>query len=394
MGNMPLGATGGSYDNLRVDTQIAIGSEIFTEITVKEVVLGESLLTPGLQTAVTLQSFVYADQPKIWGSYKNQPLVITMNQPATKYSMFVNQQLYRIDNRELDINVGQTETLTLHACDQSLLNDAQSLVSKSWKCTMPSEVVNYVLQSCAGVRNAVIDNAGPARDYIAENIHPFQVVAQQANVALYEGNDPSFLHYMTYENFGTHYFRALKKLEGGSPVVTYASSEGADVDLADGGAAINFSFPCDFDYLSDLLNGLEGGNSVSTINPFNQGGSLFGGSIGGCGIGKGNHKTAITNSGSSEQQNSCNMGVEQYLLLRQARMGLLEKDKIAFRITVPWNPRLHVGQIIGFTWPGKGRNAGVPMYGSGSYLVVALKHNIQLGGYATTTLDCITGNVG
>ena len=88
------------------------------------------------------------------------------------------------------------------------------------------------------------------------------------------------------------------------------------------------------------------------------------------------------------------MGVEQYLLLRQARMGLLEKDKITFRITIPWDPNRHVGQIIDFKWTGKGKNKSTPMYGSGSYIVVALKHNIQLGGYATTTLDCITGNSG
>ena len=325
-------------------------------------------------------------------------MTISMNQPEAGYTMQVSQQLYRIDNRQLDINVGQTETLTLHACDQSLLNDAQSLVSKSWKCTMPSDIVKNVLQSCADVQNAVVDSAGPARDYIAENIHPFQVVAQQANVALYEGNDPSFLHYMTYENLGTHYFRALGKLIKQAPYLTFSSSQGVSLDFANGGAAISFSFPCDFDYLSDLLNGIDVGgmpmNTLSTINPFNQAGSLFGGNIGACGIGKGNHKTAITNSGSSHQQNGCDMGVEQYLLLRQARMGLLEKDKIALRMTVPWNPNLHVGQVIGFHWGGKSDSGGASIYGSGSYLIVALKHNIQLGGYGTTTVDCITGNIG
>ena len=391
-------STGGSYDKLRIDTLVGIEGQTFSDVVVKELMLGESLLTPGLQTAVTLQSFVYSSQPKIWGDYKNKPMTITMNQPDAGYSMEVSQQLYRIDNRELDFTIGQTETLTLLACDQSLLNDAQSLVSKSWKCTMPSDIVNYVLQSCAGAQNAVVDNAGPARDYIAENIHPFQVVAQQANVALYEGNDPSFLHYMTYEDLGTHYFRALGKLIKQSPTLVFSASQGTSLDFATGGAAISFSFPCDFDYLSDLLNGIDVSgnpmNTLSTINPFNQAGSLYGGSIGGCGIGKGNHKTAITNSGSAHQQNGCEMSVEQYLLLRQARMGLLEKDKIALRLTVPWNPNLHVGQMIGFHWGGKSNSDGASIYGSGSYLIVALKHNIQLGGYGTTTVDCITGNIG
>jgi len=388
---------GGSYDSLRINTLIGIEGQTFSDVVAKELILGESLLTPGLQTAVTIQSFVYGSQPKVWGNYKNSNVSITMSQSGSGYNMDVEQKIYRIDNRELDFTIGQTESLTLHACDQSLLDDAQSLVSKSWKCAMPSDIVKNVLQSCANVEDVSnVDSAGPARDYIAENIHPFQVVAQQANVALYNGNDPSFLHYMTYENLGTHYFRALGKLIDQSPFLVFSASQGTSLDFATGGAAISFSFPCDFDYLSDLLNGIDVNgspmNTLSTINPFNQAGSLFGGNIGECGIGKGNHKTAITNSGSSHQQNGCDMGVEQYLLLRQARMGLLEKDKIALRLTVPWNPLLHVGQVIGFVWEGKGSSEGVPLYGQGSYLIVALKHNIQLGGYGTTTLDCITGN--
>ena len=395
---------GGSYDKLRVDAEIGISGQTFNDITVKEIILGESLLTPGLQTAVTLQSWVYSDPQKIWFDYKDKEMTISLRDGSgfSGRSMYINQRLYRIDDRELDINVGQTETLTLHACDPTLLNDAKSLISKSWKCTMPSEVVSYALRSCAGAQNLRISNAGPARDYIAENIHPFQVIAQQCNAALYDGNDPSFLHYMTYEGMsastgqGTHYFKSLGEMIKGSPMMTYSTSEG-NGDLYNLDIVISFSFPCVFDYLSDLLNGVGIGNSLSTINPMVQSANLFGGSSGGCGMGQGNHKTAISNSGTAGQQNSCNMGVEQYLLLRQARMALLEKDKIALRLTVPWNSNLHVGQMIGFSWTYKSGDKilrGTPIYGSGSYIIVALKHNIQLGGFATTTLDCITDLTG
>jgi hypothetical protein len=54
-------------------------------------------------------------------------------------------------------------------------------------------VVSDVLVNCAGAINPDIEPSLPARDYIAENIHPFQVVNQQAEVALAGGNDPSFL---------------------------------------------------------------------------------------------------------------------------------------------------------------------------------------------------------
>jgi hypothetical protein len=398
----------GSYDPTLVNAQVAINGITFDDITVKEVTLGESLLTPGLQTAVTIQSFVYSKQPKIWGNYKNQEITIVLSDGNTGQSnrfMMVNQQVYRIDNREMDINVGQTETLTIHACDQSLLDDAKNLVSKSWKCERPSEIVNYVLTSCLGVKDPKVDDAGPARDYIAENIHPFQVIQQQCNVALYNDENPDFLHYMTFENNGTHYFRALKKLEEGTPTKKYSNVDG-DGSTMSYQRAINFSFPCDFDYLSDLLNGIDekgqAFNSVSVMNVMTGAMDLLGGSVGGstggvmggCGIGGGNAKQALTNKGSSGQQNSCDIEVEKYLLLRQARMGLLEKDKISLRLTIPWDPDLHVGMQVRFDHIGKADNQQVPLYGSGDYLVVALKHNIQLGGFATTTVDCIHTNIG
>ena len=115
-------------------------------------------------------------------------------------NMSVRQTTYRLDNRKLINN--NVEEFYIHACDQTLLDNAATLVSKLWKCTSPSTVVRDVLSSCAGAKSLDIESSDPNRDYIAENIRPFQVVAQQANVALAGGNDPSFIHYMTYENFG------------------------------------------------------------------------------------------------------------------------------------------------------------------------------------------------
>lgn len=392
----------GSYDDFLVRCDITIGGLKFNDITVKEVILGESLLTPGLQTAVGLQSFVYSNPIKNWREYKNKTITLDMYD-KTGRQMMVEQKVYRIDERQLDINVASTESLMLHACDQSLLNDAKSLVSKSWKCTSPSDIVDYVLNSCAGANETDIQQSDPSRDYIAENIHPFQVIQQQCNVAL-DGEDPSFLHYMTFENFGTHHFKSLKSLMKGSSQWNFKHSEG-NTDLTDPERILFFGFPCDFDYLTDLLNGIdEDGknmNTLSTFNPVNMamqllgaGGEGSGGAgSGGCGVGAANHKQAISNKGTAQQQNGCETDVEKYLLLRQARMALLDKDKVALRLTIPWNPDLHVGQAINFTWPNKSQNGSGSLFGTGTYLISSLKHNIQFGGFGTTTLDCITRNL-
>lgn len=386
-------------DQNLVDAKISIGGFQFSDMTVKEINMGESLLTPGLQTSVTIQSFIYSDITKNFDQFKNAILGINMSTKAGETAT-IGQTIYRMDNREfMPVNVGQTEEFTIHACDQTLLNDAENLVSRLWKCTSPRTIVNDVLSGCAGAKFIDIQKvSGPSKDYKAERIHPFQVVAQQANVAL-NGDNPDFVHYMTYDiagGPGRHNFRSLSDLCSKSSVRTYTHYE---TGVLSGtaynqhkDAAIAFSFPCDFDYLSDLLNGAgSGGSNLNTGGFFNSvSGAVDTQFQGGCGPGY-NFKASITNKGSSDQY-GCEMEVEQYLLKRQARMALLEKDKVALRLISPWAPNLHAGDIITLNWTNK--KTGAPVYGSGDYLISSLKHNIQLGGYATTTLDCVSRTIG
>jgi hypothetical protein len=370
----------------------------YPQISIKEIVMAESLLTPGLQTAVTIQSSIY-EKVKNFDSWKNQPLTFTLTRPGAM-SLSVNQQLYRLDNRSfMPTNVGQTEEFTIHACDKTTIEDAKSLVSRSWKCTQPGDVVDYVLGSCLNAGSKRIDSGGEGRDYIAENIHPFQVVSQMANMAL-NNDEPDFVHFMTYENQGTHYFQSLKVLSDAGPSMTFKHSEVGLRDntrgYGDPSVVISFMFPCDFDYLSDLLNGLGAGgmnmNTLATFNPVSKMMSMLGGnSMGGCTKGY-NFKAALSNQGtSSDQGTSCNIGVEKYLLKRQARMALLEKDKIALRMLVPFNPYLHAGKTIQFDWTGK---KGEVIYGSGKYLISSLNHTVRFGGFSTTSLECVASTVG
>ena len=173
-----------------VKARIGISGATFNNINIKEIVMAESLLTPGVQTALTLQSFIHTDSPKNFDSYKNKAMTISLQND--RWNAVYSQQIYRLDNRSVvPNNLSPIEEFQVHGCDQSLLNDAKTLVSKSWKCESPKEVVSYAL-GCAGVQNISFPTGSiePSRDYIAENIHPFQVVAQQSNVAHWSG-DPS-----------------------------------------------------------------------------------------------------------------------------------------------------------------------------------------------------------
>ena len=74
-------------------------------------------------------------------------------------------------------------------------------------------------------------------------------------------------------------------------------------------------------------------------------------------------------------------------------MALLDRDKIALRVVLPWSPWLHVGNKIHFHWLNR-YDLSQELYGSGEYLIAHMTHNIQFGGYAVTNLDCITNTFG
>lgn len=399
LAKVDYGFSGGRLNTQSINTTLA-------DLTFREVTLAESLLTPGLQTSMKFHSSVHISG-KDYDELKNSILDIIIDRPVLSAkdmpwnfnsSLAVQQRVYRLSNRKLFNN--NVEELTIQACDDSLLNDARSLVSKTWACgTSPSKVVSDVLSNCLNVSRTDIEDCYNTRSYVAENIHPFQVINEQANVALYDGNDPSFVHYMTYDNLGTHHFRSLASLIRQNPVSSFQYSEtGSASGYAIPTNIMTYSFPCDYDLLSDILNGIDVDgsfiNSLVTFNPSNKILSLFGNKATECGIGGGNIIYPSTNLGSAENQETCNTGIEQYLLRRQARMNLLEQDKISLRLTVPWNPDLHVGKTIEIKLNNKPKtptsDKNILNYGSGNYLIASLVHNIKAGGFATTTMDCIS----
>lgn len=395
------------------------------EVSVREVTLGESLLTPGLQTSVLLNSFLHASPdsagevgpPKNFDDFKNKIMDIRIERELLKdfgmqSILDVSQRIYRLSDRGggKDEN-GKTvlnnsnEQFRVHACDDSLLNDARSLVSQSWKCTAPSDIVSQVLQGCAGVRNLDVEPCTPVRDYIAENIHPFQVVTQQANAALANGNDPSFVHYMTYENGSTHHFRSIYSLTKEDPPIEKPfvfTETGSAAGYGNPYSILIYNFPCDFDLLSDILNGIDvDGSFISSMigsNPMAGTHSLFGNQASMCGLGGGNMNLGKSNYNTEQDQDQCASEIEKYLLKRQARMSLLEQDKIALSLTVPWNPMLHAGKMIDVEFPRKGVESGSGadrlLYGSGRYLIVNLTHTIKSGGFSTTAMECVAQTAG
>jgi hypothetical protein len=386
-----------------VKVSFNVNEILMRELSTVEVILVESLLTPGLQTSIRFHSYLHYPN-KILDGFKNRYMGIQIQRPILKDfgypdTLDVLQRTYRLDNRKLI--APNIEQFTLHACDDSLLNDARSLVSQSWKCVTPTSIVTQVMQQCLGIQGdrMITEASTPARDYIADNIHPFKVIAEQAEVALANSNDPSFLHYMTYENFGTHNFRSLYQLTREQPVAKFTYTEtGNNTGYNYPNSIVAYEFPCDFDLLSDLLNGVDvDGTSIKSIvvtDPAHYQTGLMGNQAIGCGLGGGPVVSGFTNDNNPQDYDSCHMDVQTYLLKRQARMNLIEQDKIALRVTVPWNPILHAGKLIDIEIFDKEIPGNFFLYGSGRYLIVSLTHTIKAGGYALTTMDCVSQTVG
>lgn len=383
--------------DIRVD---GVPSSVMEEVSVREIILGESLLTPGLQTSVKVHSFLHTDVAKNFDLFKNKNITINIDRPILRNNpkMIVNQRIYRIDNRKLINN--QNEQFIIRACDPTQLYDLEALVSKTWKCTTPSDVVSHVLTNCAGVQYLDLEGSNFPRDYSADNIHPFQVVNQQANYAIAGADDPSFVHYMTYglNGEGIHHFRSLSSLSSQSPISSYTYDETSN-SYKNVNGIMTYSFPCDFDLMSDILNGIDAnGNDINSgifFNPWMKSFSLFGTQVTGCGIGAGMIKNAITNMNSATGQDMCPDYSSIYLLKRQGRMALLEKDKVALRLTVPFNTNLHAGQVINIRLYNKNDRTGQTLlYGSGNYLISSMFHQIFIGGLATTTMECVSQTAG
>lgn len=388
---------------------ITVNDNMVEETSLAEIYMTESLLSPVLATSVVFHDT--ATLNKNLDDYKGAFLEMSLRNPNidgsvgdreqeifSSSTLNVRQPIYRIENRTpMNYN---SESFTLQACDDTLLNNARTRISFFWNCTNPGMIAEQVL-ACIGAKDTKIEMPSNIRNYQAQNIHPFQIVAEQADFSVNGQMDPSFLHFMTYRNFGTHHFQSMQSLAQCPPVWSYYYNEKGlnDMQIGDPHNIMQYSFPCEFDLLSDIMNGLDFNPEYKTtmiaVNPFTAAFNLIGGTVGGygCGgIGGVISGSAFTNKGSSEDD-GCETMIEQYLHLRPPRMALLQGDKISLKIVVPFNHKLHAGDMIDVKFYAK-RDGDVD-YGSGNYLIVNMTHNIKPGAamYATTTLECVARSV-
>lgn len=376
------------------------GDPVIQNLTIVEMTVTDSLLAPSTQTTIKINDGMHTFPMKNLDKLGGKKVIIGLKRPILSLmgyndTLTTEQVIYRLaDRKPINDNV---EKYNVHACDATLLTNSSKRVSKSWGCDLPSLITSDVLTKCIGAPRIDVETAGPARPYIAENIHPFQVIAQQADVALYGGDDPCFLHFMSLRNGGTHHFRSLKTLVASAPAFTFRYAEKGTGDVyANPESIITYQFPCDFDVLSDIENGIraDGTEDVSflSINPLDYSRNIYGTGISNCGFGGAVYGSAFTNQTTGPNLGSCEIKSELYLLRRQARLSLLDHDKMALQIVVPFNPNVFAGSVIACEFINK--MDGTPDYGSGTYLVTTATHTVKTNGFGVTMLDCVSRGLG
>lgn len=402
-----------------------LSADLTNQLTISEVSLTESLSLPGLVSTIIVQSATNTDRQnqvttaesqtpiknldeyygKKAGIVADRPIIRDLYGDTLKSTFTTSQTIYRLSNRvKVNYNIEQFQ---LDLCDTSLLYDAKQYISKSWKNVTPDEIVRDVLAPFPNM-NLEIEKVKPKQDYISNFLHPFQIVNQMADLSLSDVNtlDPSLVHFMTYqtikgEDHPTHNYRSLTAMAKQEPVFNFAYSakDTQDLNYSLPSDIMTYSFPLDFDLLSDLLNGVDEtgksfvqmnvlntlSNKISTFGPlFGPVASLF--SV----LGESPWLEA-TNLGTEDIQNSAPMASEQIKILRRARMGLIEQSNLALRFTIPFAPFLNAGRTV--TVHFSNTQNGTPLYGTGKYLIVNMTHNIKLGGMGTTTLECVSDSV-
>jgi len=387
--------------------------DVLEQTTMKEVTLSESLLTPGLQTTIGIESVNNIGGLPIKNLDKlyNKTMVvyakreILKNEPKgnQKYEFLTAQRVYRLSDRKPKNY--QAEQFNLHGCDPSLLEDVKTWVNNTWTCTTPSDITREVFVNCldVGPDQYDVENSYPTRDFSAENLHPFQVIRKQAEAALAGDRDPSFVHFMTYQNrnyddIPTHNFKSLTAMAKQTPEweFTYSAKASDSTNYSRPSDIMKYNSPCDFDLVSDLMNGYDENGKPTGSAVFRALdetlaktlGILFGqDSTLPCG---GVPDIIMDQSPLLGINGGCPTINAEALIYRASRMALLDKDKIAMQITIPFNPQMNVGRTIDIIFYDKNNEKN---YGSGRYLITNMLHNLKSGGFGVTVLDCVSDTV-
>jgi hypothetical protein len=425
---------------------IDVDKELREEFTLRNVEFLESLLMPGLQTTLNFDSVSsIPEEVKNYDEFRGaevhieakRPILDTYNdtEDATKFTnsfisdnLQTSQVIFKMTKRKRKNNA--VDGLTLVACDPSMIYNKLTRLTAQYYDEPADLIIRKIL---AKTTDEIKTNTAQMIDeYTDDGSEPFRSVARISNMALSaRGNDPSFLHWMTYKkgddaktNTPTHHWESLDELVR-KPVewiFTYSDKVRTDDNYANPKDVMDYEFPTDFDFLSDINNGYNVDGSFNTKasqvdtvngtaavklpplnstdsswnplkwlwNGFNFGNKVLFNTMQGEG-------PTIFTTRSSVDPDTDQARENNRTAVRKARLSLLAKDRINLRFRVAFNPNISAGSMVRFLLLNRDEESSKTdkyLYGSGDYLVSSLVHTVKLGGLGYTVMDCVSNSKG
>ena len=341
-------------------------------------------------------------------------------------------RIFKVDNRHM-LN-DQNENYLLHFCSEENVLSEQKKVSKSYKNKKVSDIVIDIVMNQLGTANTKFlatncEETQGTRDIIIPNFKPFEAINWLCTQAISNSSQTKGSPYLFYENYFGYNFKSLQSLYDGqiygnfkyepknltmpddarvqdlssekTNVLTYEPISNFDsLNMINSGAYANRIITIDplrmrydikdFDYKkyfgsAKKLN--DHGLLSNTENRFGQSANTAYDSV---------LKVVTTNTGETtynpyikaHQPDIKDINIETTVPLRTAQIAHI--NAIRYKISIPGDPKMTVGNIITFSVPEltrtvDGKNEDV--YNSGKYLVTAVRHRLDVENKFITILE-------
>jgi hypothetical protein len=355
----------------------------------------------------------------------NEYLRLTFGKAADKtFDVDKVFRVYKISMRGLVGNM-QTEGYTIHFCSEELVISEQYKVSKSYKDKKISEIItdicgeNYL--QVPDNKKLDIEETDGVYSFIVPNFKPFEAINWLSTYAKSATKDVVGADMLFFENKDGFKFASLQTLFNQDVYRTYAY-EPKSVDKKSQKAEEKFYSVLTYEFVNsfDTLNAINGGvfaNQLITIDPLLQSHNVVTFNykeyhdksvslnkfpiVNNAKNRKGDAiyetpqaviKMATSNSGQKDVPfiggkpgaYSHNIFIEDYVPNRTAQLSLTNYNKM--KLVIDGDPGATVGSTINFnllsTNPASHKKEPDKFY-SGKYLITAIKHSINIGGFTT-----------
>jgi hypothetical protein len=334
-------------------------------------------------------------------------------------------RVYKVAKRKLEGNMN-TESYCLYFCSEELILSEQYKVSKSYKSQSIKDDIEDILITYLDVPDeklGVIESTYGTYDFIIPNIKPFDAINWLSSYARPRPDQPGS-DMILYENRYGFNFRSMQSLMRQGPyrnynynpknVITSAGPSQQDIDQTSHNIT-TYEILDSYDSLGAINSGIFANRLISVdpllrrykITDFDYGDYITKATM--------LNKYAITNNHKNRKNDGLNQtpeavtklafsnfnqnqvpyvksngGVahdifaETYIPYRTAQLALANYTRV--RISVPGDPLLTVGMVIGFELlsinPVVDKKQPDKFY-SGNYLVTAVRHMITMHEYKT-----------